>query len=354
MRKVAVSLLILLVALSSVVMAAADGRVPQASSQGAGSVTRAQPAPNVAWPDAVLWDQPLSSVNQNAYANQDFETAYDAYDVFIADDFVNAEAWTLRNIWVPGELWNCSYCDLHNANTLTWQIYADGGGVPDGNPWAGGAFWSLTLVPSDPQVAIYYGGLGYYSSTWLTPSNPPVIPPGHWWLVFYPQMDFGLGYGQYGRQWSDTTNQTVAQVINPGGGFGFPSYWSAAPPLYGVSQQDVAFRLSGSKALMYVSQFIMSYREPIPGKYKVIGKVQIRESSGPRVAGATVNATWTAPGGTIFPDLQVTNAAGLAAFSYRWDESGTYSLCVTGVSAPGFTYDPSLNPGGNCGYITVP
>jgi len=50
---------------------------------------KVEPAAN---PEDVLWDQPLSTVNQGAYVNQDFPDAAD-YSSFLADDFVNAGTW---------------------------------------------------------------------------------------------------------------------------------------------------------------------------------------------------------------------------------------------------------------------
>ncbi|MEJ5308968.1 MAG: carboxypeptidase regulatory-like domain-containing protein [Anaerolineae bacterium] len=197
---------------------------------------------------SVLWDQPVSASNTNAYANQDFETVNDAYDIFIADDFVNGEAWNISTIFVPGGLWNGG-TSLMNATTLNWQIYADDGGKPAGDPWGNGAapVWAVSLAPTDPQVVISMGTDGLMGNTTVNLNVPALIPAGHWWLVFYPSMAFSTG-GQFGRQWSDTTNGAVAQVVNPGGGFGIPTTWSSAQAAWGVSQQDFAFRLEGEIA----------------------------------------------------------------------------------------------------------
>ncbi len=63
-------------------------------------------APKVpANPEDVLWDQPLSTVDQNAYVDQDF-TDYADYSSFLADDFTNAETWNISSIFVPGNGWN--------------------------------------------------------------------------------------------------------------------------------------------------------------------------------------------------------------------------------------------------------
>jgi PKD repeat protein len=46
---------------------------------------------------------------------------------------------------------------------------------------------------------------------------------------------------------ADTTNGNAAQVINPGGGFGFPTVWTSVqdPSTWAMVQQDLAFRLEG-------------------------------------------------------------------------------------------------------------
>jgi hypothetical protein len=207
-----------------------------------GSANRVLPA-NPA-PEDVLVDQPVGS--NTAYANQDFETIYDAYDIFIADDFTNADPWIITTIFVPGNTWNYGG-DLTCANTLNWQIYADAGGVPAGDPWSGGALWNLSLPPTDPQVVLSTGVGGYLSNVTLNLNTPIVLTPGTYWLVFYPQMDFDTCF-QYGRHASNTTNGYDAQVINPGGGFGFPTTWTSVrdPSTWGLTLQDFAFRLEGT------------------------------------------------------------------------------------------------------------
>jgi len=192
-----------------------------------------------------LWNQPAST--SEWYANQDFETIHDAYDVFIADDFTITEPWNITTIYVPGNTWNPG-TSLMNANTLHWQIYADAGGVPAGNPSGGTPpVWSLSLPPGDSQVTLSTGGSGYLSNVTLSLSTPVNLPAGTYWLVFYPQMDFDA-WGQYGRHPSSTTNGYTAKVINPGGALGFPTTWTdvTAPSAFGqigLTQKDFAFRI---------------------------------------------------------------------------------------------------------------
>ena len=198
-------------------------------------------------PEAVLWDQPLSAVNQNSYVNQDF-LDYPAYSSFLADDFANAAPWEISTIFVPGDGWN-AFTTLANAASLNWQIYADCSGVPCGNPSGGGIppVWTLTLPPTDPQVTLSTGTSGYPSNTTLELAAPLILPPGHWWLIFWPALDFGSG-GQYGRQPADTHNGYIAQFINPGNGFGYGTDWQNWNVL-GPTQHDLAFRLEGQALL---------------------------------------------------------------------------------------------------------
>jgi len=210
---------------------------------------------------AALWDQPLSTINHAAYANQDFEASFDASDIFIADDFVNAVPWNIDTIFVPGDTWSPG-CHLTCAAMLHWQIYADAGGVPDGNPWGGGnaPVWSISLLPTDPQVTLSTGTGGWLSNVTLSLAAPVSLLPGTWWLVFYPTMEFG-SCGQYGRQVSDTTNGFDAQVINPGGGFGgWPTVWTSVqdPSTFHLTQQDFAFRLEGKEGLPPCTRVIFS------------------------------------------------------------------------------------------------
>jgi hypothetical protein len=223
------------------VPASVEGAAPITAAAPARPLGKAEPAASPEWP---LWDQPLSEVNQDSYVDQEFPDFPD-YSSFLADDFYGDDYFWITAIFVPGDGWN-GFSSLLNADSLTWQIYADNGGVPDGDPAGGGnpPVWTLTLPPADPQVVIGAGTPGGYpSDTTLNLVLPITVPPGHWWLVFYPTLSFGSG-GQFGRQPSDTTNGYGAQFINPGGGFGFGTVWTAASEI-GFPGSDLAFRLDG-------------------------------------------------------------------------------------------------------------
>ena len=222
--------------------AAVAAGTPALTGPAAGPPVSVAPA---AHPQAVLWDQPLSAANQNAFINQDFPDV-PTYSTFLADDFANPTPWSIGAIFVPGDMFGGG-TTLFNAAALNWQIYADCGGAPCGEPAGGGSppVWMLALAPTDPQVAISNGSGGFPSDATLTLATPFTLPPGHWWLVFYPTMDFGL-YGQHGRQPADTTNLHPGQAINPGGGYGVGTGWQNWMVWPGADRPDIAFRLEGS------------------------------------------------------------------------------------------------------------
>jgi PKD repeat protein len=272
------------------------------SPKGQPVVVPAQPAAN---PMAVLWDQPLSITNTNAYVDQEF-TDFPDYSSFLADDFTNTEPWSIDTIFVPGDLWNGG-STLMNAVSLNFQIYADAGGRPAGDPWSGGAIWSLSVSPADAQIVLSNGSSGLASNTTLNLAAPVTLRPGHWWLVFYPVMSFGSG-GQYGRQPSDTTNGGVGQFINPGGGFGFDGPIWQPWGVLGVAQQDIAFRLEGSvvswpSQVVYVTFDAGVPEVTQPGKYfaqlKIKDNAPYLDSVVPVTMTVLPSSTWGKLDGTV-------------------------------------------------------
>lgn len=191
---------------------------------------------NVTQSATVLWDQPLSTVDQIAYMDQE-RTNDTTFSIFLADDFTNTAVWSIGTIFVPG-----NGSTVYNATALKWAIYADGGGVPDGDPSGGGnaPFWSLSVAPTDSQVTITIGSGGSLTNTRIDLTTPVILPAGTWWLIFYPTMN-----SFYGRQPADTTNGAKGQSINPGGGYGLGTTWLN----WDATQQDIAFTIEGSECM---------------------------------------------------------------------------------------------------------
>lgn len=202
-----------------------------------------------------LWNQPQSTVNLDAFPSQDFETAYDHYDIFLADDFSTPRPWMIDTVYVPGGLWGVGGTTLANAISLHFEIYRDSGGKPDGDPRGGGnsPVWSLAVPPADPRITIETDSLGTQGNVILELEQPVKLSSGTYWLVFYPRMDFAT-FGQYGRFTADTTTRFSAQVINPDEGYGdtpVPPTWSDASLLPAFSQHDLAFCLQGEEGFFW-------------------------------------------------------------------------------------------------------
>jgi len=197
-----------------------------------------------------LWNQSLSSVNQNAYIDQQFPDLPTS-NAYLADDFYVHTPWKIETIFIPGNGWN-GFSTLMNASELIFMIYEDNGGVPAGDPEGGGAppIWALGLPPSDPHFTFHLGTGGYSSNTVLTLPDCVTLAPGRYWLIMYPTMVFS-SYGQFGRQPSDTTYGATGQLINPGGAWGWGTAWGDWT-MISPANQDIAFRLGGTRIYYYL------------------------------------------------------------------------------------------------------
>jgi len=222
------------------------GAAGEVDLQISGKTSAAAQTPNAPARDvnAVLWDQPISTVNTDTYVDQEFED-YPAYSSFLADDFIADSPWTIDSFFVPGNGWN-GFTTLLNASQVTFMIFADDMGVPAGDPAGRGdpPLWVETMLPTDPSLTITTGAGGYPSDVLFELDTPILLPSGHYWFIFYPTLNF-TSYGQFGRQASDTANGYTAQFVNPGGGFGYGTEWQPWTVI-GPTQTDVAFSIYGS------------------------------------------------------------------------------------------------------------
>jgi hypothetical protein len=307
---------------------------PNPTTSARGAPQAAPAAPN---PEAVLWDQYSGGFTGVNFAAQDFEVAYDMYDIWAADDFENLVDWEVGTIVNRGG-WT-GYVDLNNATELHWYICGDAGGMPSCYPGDGTEYWSIHLPPSDPQVAL---GVVEPEDIYLNLAAPVVLPPGHWWLVFQASLEFGL-YGQYG--WSGTLDPVwgdLPRQWNPGEGFGMGPDWF----LTGYAE-DLQFRLEGEELggdpKVFVQMIFMRVIEPQPDVFIVQGIVRIMDEDMNPVPNATVAAEWQRPMGPPIPQTRTTRPNGIAVFMMRAVPQGVYELCITNVQAAGYQYDPGMN-----------
>jgi uncharacterized repeat protein (TIGR01451 family) len=196
-------------------------------------------------PDAVLWDQPTNVTG--APASQYFPDF--GAGLWSADDFENAEWWAIDTIYVPGSLWNGDpQGDLFDAYSLNWFIYADAGDTPPPgvypNDGSGTEVWSLSLAPGDSAVTIS-GATNNEATVDIIDAigGPLYLPPGHYWLAFFPAMDF-IPHGQFGWQTSGTMNLASAHFADPDGLIS-PLDWTPWGEAINPEYYDAAFRLEG-------------------------------------------------------------------------------------------------------------
>jgi hypothetical protein len=233
--KILIITVISLLLLSIVTPALAESPTPVVSSgtSGEGSTTGGFGSPDV------LWNQPTRL--DNAVASQYF-TNY-GYGWYSADDFSNTDPLHIVSIFVDGMTDITGM--LTNADSLHWFIYADASGIPAGNPTSGGHLWSHTCLPGDPEVSI--SGVDGADSTLdivMAQGGPLYLPPGTYWLCFYPAMNFHL-YGQWYWEIANTSNLSIAQFIDPNGATGYTS-WTPWTTVSGDgTAHDAAFSLDG-------------------------------------------------------------------------------------------------------------
>ncbi len=230
----------------------------------------------------VLWDQPVST-NTNAYYSQSWPGEAAVDDSYIADDFEAETYWKISKITVPGAFWAGSNPTLEDATSLNWKIYADNAGKPDGVPTGpeealgNDPVWQLSLDPADEQVALSAGSGGDISNTTLVLDEAFTLPPGKYWLVFYP---FGAlsDLGGYGRQPSSTTNGYAAQCIQPWpdrSNKNFPGTWTsvvgldwAGWGLAALDKKDFAFTVEGDAAAIAVDPTALGFGSVAVGEEK--------------------------------------------------------------------------------------
>ena len=99
---------------------------------------------------------------------------------------------------------------------------------------------------------------------------------------------------------------------------------------------------------LHLNKMKMNWAPGRPGIYKVIAAVRIHDQSHAVVPGATVLGDWTLPDGAVTGQQATTNSLGQAKFQQKSAQCGLFQLCVTGMSKPGYGYDPGANEAPAC------
>ncbi|MEW6250104.1 MAG: hypothetical protein AB1716_05625 [Planctomycetota bacterium] len=159
------------------------------------------------------------------YASQDFEPAFNSYDVGVVDNFtVPPPGYYLTDVSAVLGFWNGS------GNPGTIQYYRvefyQTPGQAGGN--LTGTVQSLSIPAANATVIPWGGGANNKVKVTLdlTPYNI-TLSPGTQYLAVIPRMDFGGGLGQVGvsgSNWVGTPADYNAGQASPGGGFGWAGY----------------------------------------------------------------------------------------------------------------------------------
>src|SRR5205823_5160424 len=94
----------------------------------AGTPRKLSLAPPAA-PNVTLYDQ-YNNAAANSTSSQDFETAFDAFDDQVADDFVvpSGQTWQVNEVDVAGVYFNCTTCGP--AASFNVYFYQNSGVLP--------------------------------------------------------------------------------------------------------------------------------------------------------------------------------------------------------------------------------
>ena len=152
--------------------------LPVASSaQAASNSAQSQQMPRPNALQTILYDQ-TDNPAANSTVSQNFETANDAFDNQVADDFVvpTGETWTIGQVNVAGVYFN----GAGPANSVNVIFYANAGSLP-GAAVAGGTYMSpANIAVRQPRQAI----------SRLCCQRPWSLAPGTYWVSVQANMDF--------------------------------------------------------------------------------------------------------------------------------------------------------------------
>jgi hypothetical protein len=327
------------------------------SAQAPGPAARQTPAgqAQIPHPNDVLWVQPITTTGWGGWSDEYPAMGFGAYS---ADDFQNADPWTITMIWVNGFMGAGS---LWNAISLNWAVYADAGGTPAGYPGPAplyNEFFFFSSPPTGPGVIIPPGDEGTVGLDLIAAGIPPLaLPPGHSWLVFYPQFATDYLANMWYWYFSDTANLNNAELVDPtnffGGGWTWWTPWAQVSP---DVPYDLAFELDGTiqqQPKMHVGGVTLT--KTGTGPWVLTAKGKIHDASHANLPGVTVQAQWLLPNGTKVYRNMVTGAQGGYQFNWNANGQGQFRFCVVGLIKAGWVYDkPANHPAPPCKVINTP
>jgi hypothetical protein len=198
---------------------------------------------------ATLLDQPkVGGAEWTVMLDLNFETASDANDIFLADDFVvpAGRVWQIESITIHGAGWN-GFTSLTTASDLQCFIFPDDGGLPSGVPLYDDAssLWSEVWAPSDANITINEDVGNWIVDFTAEPIVELEVSEGTYWLSCFASRA-AAAFGYWGIYDSTDNAASHAGGVNPGGGLSLPTTWTDISTIWSLSFYGLAFNLEGA------------------------------------------------------------------------------------------------------------
>lgn len=158
----------------------------------------------------VIWEQEVAGTAGiiSSYSTTDDDGGYSA------DDFVLSTPGNIETILAEG-FRNAGTMEV--ASSITWYIFADDNGQPDGNPETdpGAAVFTFTAEPGDPGLDLNDGNI--MMDLVEATGSPVELDAGTYWLSVVPAFDFPVGPGDDRWNWyaGEPVQLENAKLISP-------------------------------------------------------------------------------------------------------------------------------------------
>lgn len=171
-------------------------------------------------------------------ASQDFEAAFDQFDVIVIDDFTVAGPANITGVEAVMGMWNNAAINWANVTAFRIEIFSS----------TASATTSLTGNVASQSVAAgsatidtgWIGGANIVSKVSMSGLNINIGAAGTYWIGVMGVMDF-TNQGQVGTSTSTVGTGTNAFQANPGGGFALPGNGNPLNPA-----ANAAYRVTGT------------------------------------------------------------------------------------------------------------
>lgn len=132
--------------------------------------------------------------------------------------------------------------------TITWRLYSDNAGLPNGNPatGAGTPIWTYSAAPTSTGISI--SGTGEITLDLAAISQPQTVAAGTYWLTVTPTYSGNIGAATDARWawfYAAGTGTAPAKLIGPL--FGVNAWTNLATVVAGAGP-DFAFKMEGDVA----------------------------------------------------------------------------------------------------------